>query len=247
MSFIWFLFLFLVLEYFFPLRKKIWSTKKRWFHNIGISVINTIVARFFFFITPISIWYLVLEKWIWFFNLFQTNYILEIIISVVILDFLIYVQHIYAHKLKWFWKLHSIHHSDETLDVTTALRFHTLEIILSLFIKIFFVILFWFDPIAIVIFEIILVSSAMFNHANIKLNSKLDKILSFIFVTPEFHQVHHSNINKQTDSNYWFFLSIWDRLFKTYTYHKFRVKEIWLKWIKDKLSFKDIILLRIKK
>lgn len=246
-SFMFFFFFFYLLEFFFPLRKKEWSTKKRWTHNISLSVLNTLFVRVLFIITPVSIWFFAEERWIGLFNLLEINFVLEIIVSIIIFDFLIYVQHILAHKLKWFWKIHSIHHSDITLDVTTAVRFHTLEIIISLFIKIFFVFIFWFNPIIILIFEIILVSSSLFNHSNLKLYNKLDTFLSYFLVTPKYHQVHHSSINIQTNSNYGFFLSIWDRIFWTYTYHNFYVKNIWLDYVKEDLNFMDLILLNIKK
>ena len=247
LSFIWYFILFAVLEYIFPLRKKIWDTKKRWFSNFGLSFINTIVWRLLLIITPASVAFYIQESWIWFFNFLNIPFVLELVISIILLDCLIYFQHVLSHKWKWFWKLHSIHHSDITLDVSTALRFHVLEIVLSLFIKIFFVILLWLNPISIVIFEIILVNSAIFSHSNLKLPESLDKILSCIIVTPSFHQVHHSVIHKQTDSNYWFFLSVWDKIFWTYTSHNFKVKKIWLKNNKNNLHFKDLILLDINK
>ncbi len=247
LAFITFLLIFILLEYRFPLRRKKWSTRKRWLQNIWLSFLNTLLARVVFFITPISVWLYVQEKNIGLFNVLSINGVFEIIFSVILLDFIIYIQHIFAHKWKWFWKIHSIHHSDKTLDVTTALRFHTLEIILSLTIKIFFVFILGLNPIAIIIFEILLVSSAMFNHANLKIPRILDTYISFLLVTPEFHQVHHSVIQKQTDSNYGFFLSVWDRLFGTYNFHQKRVKEIWLQQNKENLSFKDLILLDIDK
>lgn len=239
--------IFWVLEHIFPLRKKTEKTVKRWIHNIWLSWINTLFTRILFYITPISVGLFIEEKWIWLFNLIHINFIIEIIITIILLDLIIYFQHVFSHKIKWIWKLHRIHHSDKVLDVSTAIRFHVLEILLSLCIKIFFVIIFWFNPIVIVIFEIILVSSAMFNHSNIKLPKKIDKYLSLAIITPEFHQVHHSNIQKQTDSNYGFFLSIWDRVFKTYTYHKFLVKNIWLENNKKDLTLKDLLLLDIDK
>jgi sterol desaturase/sphingolipid hydroxylase (fatty acid hydroxylase superfamily) len=190
---------------------------------------------------------MLVDKWIGLFNIIEITFVLEVIISVIILDFLIYVQHILAHRWIWFWKLHSIHHSDKTLDVSTAIRFHVLEISLSLIIKIVFVVLLWLNSISVLVFEIILVSSAMFNHSNLKLPNFLEKYLSYIFVTPKFHQVHHSVLKKETNSNYWFFLSIWDRLFGTYTPHNFKVKEIWLSENKEILNIKDLILLDINK
>lgn len=236
-----------ILEFFFPLRKKLYPTKKRWFHNFSISIINSIIIRFLLFITPISVWIYVWEKWLWLFNILSLNIYLEIIISIVLLDLIIYTQHILSHKIKWFWKLHSIHHSDKTLDITTSFRFHTLEIIISAIIKMFFVFILWINPISVIIFEIILSSWAIISHSNLKLPKKLDKILSYLFVTPEFHQVHHSILKKEHHSNFWFFLSIWDKVFNTYTYYKFKVKEIWLKENKKDFSLKDLLFLKINK
>ena len=242
-----FFIVFWILEYIFPLRKKIWSTAKRWFHNISISTINTVFARVLFYITPVWMALYVWSNWMWLFNFIQINFYLELFISIILLDVFIYFQHVFSHKWKWLWRLHSIHHSDISLDVTTALRFHVLEIILSILFKIVLIFIFGFDAITVVTFEIILVSSAMFNHANLKLPKKLDRCLSYIFVTPEFHQVHHSIIHKETDSNYWFFLSIWDKIFGTYTFHKFKVKKIGLSENRDNLNLKDLLLLDIDK
>lgn len=247
LAFIWFFIIFWLLEYIFPLREKVWSTTKRWLQNIWLSSINTLFSRFLLFITPVSVWLYIAKEWIWLFNLLQIHFIVELIISVIILDLIIYFQHVLSHRWKWFWKLHSIHHSDTTLDVSTGIRFHILEIIVSLLVKIIFVILLWLNPLSVVIFEILLVSSTLFNHSNLRLPDSMDTILSYIIVTPAFHQVHHSTLTKQTNSNYWFFLSIWDKLFRTYTYHKFRVKEIWLSETKNSLGFSDLLLLRIKK
>ena len=222
---------FWVLEYFFPYRKKI-DLKIRFIHNLSLSVVNTIIVRFLFFISPVSVWIYVWNNGIGLLNLLEINFFVGLFISILFLDFFIYLQHIAFHKINFFWKLHSIHHTDEILDITTSVRFHSLEIILSLFFKIILVFIFWFSPLSIVFFEILLSSSSVFNHSNLNINKKFDKYLSFFMVTPLFHQVHHSIIQKQTDSNYWFFFSIWDKIFWTYTKHQFRVEEIWLKWKK---------------
>lgn len=247
LSFIWFFIMFWVLEYIFPLRKKVWNTTKRWLHNIWLSTFNTLVSRILLLITPVSVWLYIEKEWIWLLNIFQMNFIVELVFSVIILDFIIYFQHVLSHRWKWFWRLHSIHHSDTTLDVSTGIRFHTLEIMVSLLVKIAFVVILWLNPISVVIFEILLVSSTLFNHSNLRLPDSIDTILSSVIVTPDFHQVHHSTIAKQTNSNYGFFLSIWDKIFRTYTYHKFRVREIWLVETKNNLKFSDLLLLRIKK
>lgn len=123
-SFICFFALFAVLEYYFPLREKTADTKKRWFHNWTLSFINTVIIRFLVFVTPVSFAFFAAEKNIGIFNIFGLPVFLEILLALIVLDFCIYLQHVASHKLNWFWKLHQIHHSDENLDVTTALRFH---------------------------------------------------------------------------------------------------------------------------
>lgn len=214
---------------------------------MSFSIINTLFTRFLLFATPVSIALYLEEKKIWLFHFTELPFFFELIFSILLLDCIIYFQHRLFHKIPFLWKLHSIHHSDITLDVSSALRFHTIEIILSLCIKMLAVLIFGFSPIIVIIFEIILVVSAMFNHANIKLPTSLDHHLSKIIVTPDFHQVHHSTIHSQTNSNYWFFLSMWDKVFKSYTPHQFSVKKLWLSEARENLKFKDLFILDIEK
>jgi sterol desaturase/sphingolipid hydroxylase (fatty acid hydroxylase superfamily) len=136
---------------------------------------------------------------------------------VVLLDFAVYVQHVISHKVPILWRLHKVHHADRDVDATTGVRFHPVEALLSMIYKSAIVLLLGPAAMAVVVFEIILNASAMFNHANLRLPSSLDKVLRSLFVTPDMHSVHHSVIVHETDSNYGFFLSIWDKLFKTYT------------------------------
>ncbi len=245
--FLTFFVIFAVWEYFFPLREKTSNTRDRWFKNISLSFINTVIIRFLVFVTPLWFALIATENNIWLFNIVELSFFFEIILAVIILDLCIYLQHIASHKWSWFWKFHQIHHSDENLDVTTALRFHFWEMIISLIFKIFLIAVFWFSVVSILVFEILLVVSTMFNHSNIKLSTSLEKLFSRFLVTPTFHQVHHSVIHTQTDSNYWFFLSIWDRIFKTYTPHNFFVKKLWLKYVDKDVSLLRLLLLKVRR
>jgi sterol desaturase/sphingolipid hydroxylase (fatty acid hydroxylase superfamily) len=245
--FLAFFLLMFVFEYYFPLREKKGETSRRWIHNWSLSLFNTSIVRFLSFVTPLSFALYVEKSWWGILNIFELPFFLELCFTILVLDFCIYLQHVASHKWNWFWKFHQIHHSDVDLDVSTALRFHIWEIFISMLYKILLIWLFGFSVIWIVIFEIILVCSAIFNHANFKLPNNLEKYMSYMFVTPQFHQVHHSVIHTQTDSNYGFFFSFWDRLFHTYTEHHFFVKKLGLNYSKKKISFRELILLRIKK
>jgi len=115
------------------------------------------------------------------------------------------------------WRFHKVHHADRDIDVSTGIRFHPAEALLSMLYKSLVVLIIGPLPFAVFLFEVILNASAMFNHANVKLPVKVDQIIRKLIVTPDFHRVHHSTIQRETDNNYGFFLSSWDRLFKTYT------------------------------
>ncbi|MFV0576497.1 MAG: sterol desaturase family protein [Vibrio sp.] len=141
---------------------------------------------------------------------------LLLILSVLFLDLVIYWQHRLFHQIPILWRLHRVHHSDQDIDVTTGSRFHFIEIWLSMLIKIAMILAFGISPIAVLIFEVTLNACAMFNHSNIKLPTKVDQTIRVFLVTPDMHRVHHSIHRNETDSNYGFCLSIWDRWFKTY-------------------------------
>ncbi|MDA7430415.1 sterol desaturase family protein [Primorskyibacter aestuariivivens] len=141
---------------------------------------------------------------------------LEIVLAILILDFAIWAQHLITHKVPILWRLHRVHHADTDIDVTTAIRFHPVEIALSMLLKIGLVYLLGPAALAVILFEIILNGTAMFNHSNLKLPLWLDAVLRRVLVTPDMHRVHHSVHRHEHDSNYGFSLSIWDRLFGTY-------------------------------
>jgi len=140
----------------------------------------------------------------------------NLILTILIFDFAIWLQHVASHKIPALWRIHRVHHADRDMDVTTAIRFHPVEIALSMFLKIGLVYLIGPAAWAIVIFEVILNGSAMFNHANIKLPLGLDRVLRLFMITPDMHRVHHSVKRSEHDSNYGFALSWWDRAFGTY-------------------------------
>ena len=142
---------------------------------------------------------------------------LKIVVALLALDLAIWAQHLASHKLPLFWRLHQVHHADRDIDVTTAVRFHPVEIALSMLWKIVVVVPLGASPFAVFLFEVILNACAMFNHANIALPAWLDGVLRLFVVTPDMHRVHHSVIRREHNSNYGFNLSLWDRLFRTYT------------------------------
>ncbi len=140
----------------------------------------------------------------------------EVLIVFVVLDFAIWLQHLASHKIPVLWRLHRVHHADRDIDVTTAIRFHPIEIALSMLFKIALVYALGAPVVAVILFEVVLNGSAMFNHANVKLPAGLDRWLRLAVVTPDMHRVHHSVHRREHDANYGFNLSVWDRVFRTY-------------------------------
>ena len=209
-----------VLEILMPKRPLGAPKSRRWLTNVAIGGIDSVVVKLMsLFVIPLAavataVW----AEWHgWgLFNQFAMPLWLEIAIVVIVLDFAIYLQHVASHKIGMLWQFHQVHHSDVDIDVTTAIRFHPIEIALSMLYKIVLVLLLGPLPLAVVIFEVILNGCAMFNHSNIDLPGPLDRLLRLILVTPDMHRIHHSVIHRETDSNYGFNLSWWDRIFATY-------------------------------
>ena len=150
------------------------------------------------------------------FNHLKINQFLAVILSVIILDLVIFLQHRVFHAIPMLWRLHRVHHTDLDYDLTTGFRFHLIEILISMFVKIIAICFIGPPVIAILIFEIVLNAMAMFNHGNIKLRGKLDTVLRMLIVTPDMHNIHHSIKNDETNSNFGFNLSLWDKIFGTY-------------------------------
>jgi sterol desaturase/sphingolipid hydroxylase (fatty acid hydroxylase superfamily) len=192
------------------------SKAARWLNNIGLVIFNTAILRLAF---PLAAVGMAAEAQLlgWgLFNVIEAPPWLAVIGSVVLLDAAIYLQHVMFHALPVFWRLHRVHHADLDFDVTTGARFHPIEILLSMAIKFAVILLLGPPLVAVVLFEVILNATAMFNHSNIRLPGPLDRWLRLLIVTPDMHRVHHSHLDFETNSNFGFNLSLWDRLFGTY-------------------------------
>ena len=198
-------------------RKPLTQSKSiRWLNNLGIVGFNGLFIALLSPIVATDSALFAQQSGLGLFNLVTLPFPIIVIISVLLLDFAIYLQHLLFHRIKWLWRLHRMHHADQDIDVTTGARFHPIEIMLSLGIKIAVVFVFGVPPIAVILFEVILNASAMFNHSNAKLPLGLDRRLRLFIVTPDMHRVHHSILPNETHSNFGFFLSIWDRWLNTY-------------------------------
>ena len=208
-----------VIEAAVPRRARRQPRSTRWLTNWAIVVIDTITLRLLALALPLLAVGAALdaEKQGWgVMNTLDLPTWLTVILTVLIFDLAIWAQHLVTHKIPVLWRFHRVHHADRDIDVTTAIRFHPVEIALSMLLKIGLVYLLGPPAIGIIAFEIILNGTAMFNHANIKLPTALDAMIRRVLVTPDMHRVHHSVYRREHDSNYGFALSIWDRMFGTY-------------------------------
>lgn len=199
-----------------PRRKLSESKLRRWFVNLGIIIFNMVFVRFTLGAFAFSVAIFTQEKGWGLFNYVEVELWISAAVSIIVLDFAVYLQHIIVHAVPIFWRLHRVHHSDLDLDVSSGLRFHPLEILLSLFYKSMIVIILGAPPVAILIFEIILNASSQFNHGNVNIPRSIDRFLRTIIVTPDMHRIHHSTVVDETNSNFGFSVSWWDRLCGTY-------------------------------
>ncbi|MBA2114173.1 sterol desaturase family protein [Bremerella alba] len=203
-------------ELFAPRRALKVAKTSRWFSNLALIVINTIAARIVLPITAVAA-ALFAESREWgVLYLIDWPLWVEIFLAVLVFDLAIYLQHVMFHAVPLFWRLHKVHHADLDFDVTTGLRFHTLEILLSALIKLAVVVVLGPPAIAVVVFEVLLNATSMFNHSNVSLPVWLDRIVRCVVVTPDMHRVHHSVIRRETNSNFGFNLPWWDFLLGTY-------------------------------
>ncbi|HSJ47785.1 MAG TPA: sterol desaturase family protein [Gammaproteobacteria bacterium] len=188
----------------------------RWGNHLGLVFLNSFVLRV---ITPTAAVGMALfasEQGWGLFNYVDAPFWLAVLASVLILDFFIWLQHVMVHAIPLLWRLHRVHHADLDFDVTTGARFHTLEILLSMAIKFAVILLLGPPVVAVVIFEVLLNATSMFNHSNVRMPLGLDRVLRWFVVTPDMHRVHHSTEDDETNSNFGFNLPWWDRLFGTY-------------------------------
>lgn len=199
-----------------PCRVQSVSRWLRWSNNLGLVFFNSLVIRLLFPAAAVGVAAFSLEQGWGLFNYYGVPAIVAIIAAVIIMDFIIYLQHVMVHAVPVLWRLHRVHHADPDYDVTTGARFHTLEIILSMLIKFATIVLLGAPVVAVIIFEVVLNAMAMFNHGNVRLPAGLDRLLRMFFVTPDMHRVHHSVEDDEANSNFGFNLSWWDRLMGTY-------------------------------
>jgi sterol desaturase/sphingolipid hydroxylase (fatty acid hydroxylase superfamily) len=203
-------------ELVWPFRQE-FSRGKRWFSNIGLSVMNTLVVRLLSLVLPVlPVAVAVMVDGEGLLGALAMPAIVTGLAGFLLLDLAVYMQHVVFHHVPWFWRLHRVHHADTQFDVTTAIRFHPVEILLSLVWKVAVIITFGIPALAVLVFEIVLNASAMFSHANVRLPGPIDRVLRAIVVTPDMHRVHHSVVPREINTNFGFNLSVWDRLFGTY-------------------------------
>jgi sterol desaturase/sphingolipid hydroxylase (fatty acid hydroxylase superfamily) len=190
--------------------------RSRWFNNLVLLSLNPISVRLIFPLLPVGAAILAKERHWGLLNNIGMSYWSSVVVGVIVLDLAIYLQHVLHHAVPLLWRLHMVHHSDLDFDVTTGLRFHPFEIILSMGIKLMTIIALGPPALAVLIFEVALNATSMFNHSNVHLPSRIDRVLRLFVVTPEMHRVHHSVIIRETNSNFGFNLPWWDRLLGTY-------------------------------
>lgn len=199
-----------------PRRKRSLARFKRWPSNLGISALNTLVLRIVFPTAAIGVALLGEERGWGLLNAFAFPKWVDVLIAVVVLDFAIYLQHVLFHAVPALWRLHRMHHADLDFDVTTGIRFHPIEIVLSMGIKLMVVTALGAPALAVLIFEISLNATSLFNHGNVRIPLPVDRALRWLVVTPDMHRVHHSWYPNETNSNFGFNLPWWDRLLGTY-------------------------------
>lgn len=205
-----------ILESVLPKKTRAQPRVTRWFTNLALVVIDSVILRIFVPILAVAVAQWAENEGWGVFSQLPLPFWLECVIAVVLLDMLIYWQHVASHHIPVLWRFHQVHHADRDIDVTTGVRFHPVEIVLSMLYKFLCIVMLGAPALAVFLFEVLLNASAMFNHSNIRLTKRLDSVVRTLVVTPDMHRVHHSVMQVETNSNYGFFLSLWDRIFGSY-------------------------------
>lgn len=211
--------LFAGLEALVPRRPRVQTRTWRWTTNLAITALNTVALRGLAAVLPLLAIGAAMDAQAqgWgLFNRVDWPGWLELVLAVLILDLAIWTQHLVTHKVPLFWRFHRMHHADRDMDVTTGFRFHPVEILASMGLKIGLVYLLGPSALAVLVFEVVLSGTALFNHSNFALPAGLDRVVRMVLVTPDMHRVHHSIHREEHDSNYGFCLSVWDRIFGTH-------------------------------
>jgi sterol desaturase/sphingolipid hydroxylase (fatty acid hydroxylase superfamily) len=199
-----------------PRRDQAIRRRGRWPSNLGIVVLDTALVRLLFPIAAVGVALLAERGGFGLFQTVQAPPWLALVASVLLLDLAIYFQHVLFHTVPALWRVHRMHHADLEFDVTTGARFHPLEIVLSMAIKLGVVAALGTPAVAVLVFEVVLNATSMFNHGNVRIPGRVDAVLRWILVTPDMHRVHHSVVPRETNSNFGFNVPWWDRLFGTY-------------------------------
>lgn len=215
--FLGFLIIIAVWETFSPRRNLTKRKWLRWYSNLGLVALNSLLIRFAFSTSAVGFSFLAKENSWGLLNNYHLPSFLPLFLSIILLDLAMYLQHVMFHAVPILWRIHRMHHADLDYDVTTGVRFHPIEMILSMVIKFGIIFIIGAPPISVVIFEILLNATAMFSHGNIYVPINADRVLRWFLVTPDMHRIHHSIRTDETNSNFGFNLTWWDRLFGTYT------------------------------
>ena len=211
--------LMLLIEHYAPRHPRVDSKPRRLGINLGITGLDIVLVRLVFGAAAVGAAQFAGERGWGVLNYWDLPAALELVIAVVFLDMMIYIQHVVVHMIPFFWRFHIVHHSDLDLDVSSGLRFHPIEILGSMLFKIGLIFALGPTALAVLVFEAILNGMAMFSHSNINLPVELDRVLRWLIVTPDMHRIHHSVEVRETNSNFGFNLSIWDRLLGTYIHN----------------------------
>ena len=199
-----------------PRRTPALARRRRWPANLGIVVLNTLLVRLLFPAAALGMALTAQSEGWGLLNRYEVPAWAALLAGLVLLDLAIYLQHVMFHAVPTLWRLHRMHHADLDIDVTTGARFHPIEIALSMLVKFAAIAALGVPPAAVVLFEVLLNATSMFNHANVRIPASLEPLLRWLVVTPDMHRVHHSIERDETNSNFGFNLPIWDRLFGTY-------------------------------
>lgn len=204
------------LESVLPRRVRTSSRRSRWLNHLTLAVANTVLLRVLFPVAAVGCAALAARRGWGLLAWSNLPPALDFPVGFAALDLLIYAQHRVFHRIHIFWRIHCVHHSDVDLDASSALRFHPLEMALSMLVKMGAVVAIGVPPVTVIVFEAVLNGVSMFNHANFRIPERVDRVLRRFVVTPDMHRVHHSVVRQETDSNFGFNLPWWDRLFGTY-------------------------------
>jgi sterol desaturase/sphingolipid hydroxylase (fatty acid hydroxylase superfamily) len=206
----------MALESVVPARVRVLPRLSRWWTNLSLSALGSLITVLMAPVLAVSVAAVAATNGWGLLNIIALDPWVEGTLAVILLDFAVWAQHVAFHYVPWLWRLHRVHHTDRDLDATSGVRFHPVEIAVSLLWKAVFILVLGPSVLAVIVFEILLNATAIFTHSNIALPPRLDRAMRRVFVTPDMHRIHHSVRRPETNSNFGFNLSIWDHIFRTY-------------------------------